>query len=87
MPTKASTVPAYTARIQPIFNSRCIACHGCLGSPCNVKLDSFQGVERGGFGLNAYSSHFDDWLNARNVETRGDTAGWLDLTYYDAPER
>ncbi len=39
----------YVTDIQPIFNRRCIACHGCLGSPCNVKLDSFRGADRGGF--------------------------------------
>ncbi len=51
--------PDYLAEIQPIFNRRCIACHGCLGSPCNVKLDSFRGADRGGFGVNPYSSHIE----------------------------
>ncbi len=39
----------YMTDIQPIFNRRCIAFHGCLASPCNVKLDSFRGADRGGF--------------------------------------
>ena len=30
---------------------------------------------------------FYDWLNDWNFAKRGDDAGWLDLTYYDAPER
>ncbi len=30
---------------------------------------------------------FYDWLNAWNFSERGDDAGWLDLIYYDAPER
>jgi len=47
----------YQRDVQPIFNRRCIACHGCLGSPCNLKLDSFAGAERGGFGLNPYTNH------------------------------
>jgi hypothetical protein len=29
---------------------------------------------------------FYDWLNDWNFSERGDAAGWLDLTYYDAPE-
>jgi hypothetical protein len=29
---------------------------------------------------------FYDWLNDWNFSKRGDDAGWLDLTYYDAPE-
>ncbi|MGB5834104.1 MAG: fatty acid cis/trans isomerase, partial [Thiohalocapsa sp.] len=44
----------------PIFDRRCIACHGCLASPCNVKLDSFRGAERGGYGQNPYSTHIGD---------------------------
>ena len=31
--------------------------------------------------------HFYDWINDWNFKTRGDLAGWLDLTYYDAPEQ
>jgi hypothetical protein len=48
----------YQRDVQPIFNRRCIACHGCLGSPCNVKLDSYRGAERGAFGMNPYANHF-----------------------------
>ena len=29
---------------------------------------------------------FYDWINGWNFLQRGDVAGWLDLTYYDAPE-
>jgi hypothetical protein len=29
---------------------------------------------------------FYDWLNDWNFSERGDDAGWLDLSYYDAPE-
>jgi fatty acid cis/trans isomerase CTI len=52
-----SAAPSYTADVQPIFNKRCVACHGCIGSPCNLKLTSYRAVERGGFGQNPYSSH------------------------------
>ena len=52
-----SASPEYVTDIQPIFNRRCIACHGCLGSPCNVKLNSFRGADRGGFGINPYGNH------------------------------
>ena len=54
-----SASPDYVKDIQPIFNRRCIACHGCLGSPCNVKLNSFRGADRGGFGVNPCSSHIE----------------------------
>ena len=42
-----SSTPSYLDDVQPVFNKRCIACHGCLGSPCNLKLTSFRAAERG----------------------------------------
>jgi hypothetical protein len=37
----------YLDQVQPIFNRRCIACHGCLDAPCLLKLTSYEGVMRG----------------------------------------
>ncbi|MGZ3771047.1 MAG: fatty acid cis/trans isomerase [Bdellovibrio sp.] len=37
----------YLNKIQPIFNNRCIACHSCFNSPCQLNLTSFTGVDRG----------------------------------------
>ena len=37
----------YLDKVQPIFNRRCIACHGCLDSPCLLKLTCYEGLMRG----------------------------------------
>ena len=58
-PTAGAAAPSYTDDIQPIFDKRCVACHGCLGSPCNLKLTSYRAAERGAFGENPYSSHLE----------------------------
>ncbi|MGK2922501.1 MAG: fatty acid cis/trans isomerase [Methyloceanibacter sp.] len=58
-PDATTAAPSYTADIQPIFNKRCVACHGCLGSPCNLKLTSYRAAERGAFGENPYASHLE----------------------------
>lgn len=34
--------------IRPILNRRCAACHGCYDAPCQLKLTSFEGLDRGG---------------------------------------
>jgi hypothetical protein len=44
----------YTARIQPIFNSRCVACHSCYNAPCQLNLQSHSGLARGATKLNVY---------------------------------
>lgn len=37
----------YGAEVQPIFNQRCIACHSCLESPCQLNLQTYEGAQRG----------------------------------------
>lgn len=41
------TVPDYHQDIQPILNSRCVVCHACYDAPCQLKLSSFEGLDRG----------------------------------------
>ncbi|MDP3294819.1 MAG: fatty acid cis/trans isomerase, partial [Nevskia sp.] len=44
----------YARDIQPIFDSKCAACHGCYDAPCQLKLTSGEGVERGASKLPVY---------------------------------
>ncbi len=37
----------YHRDIEPILEKRCIVCHGCYDAPCQLKLDSFAGMDRG----------------------------------------
>ncbi len=37
----------YLSRIQPILSSRCVACHGCYEAPCQLNLESYEGLRRG----------------------------------------
>ena len=32
---------------QKIFNTRCVACHSCNNAPCQLKLTSYEGFQRG----------------------------------------
>lgn len=38
---------SYSHDVKPILNSRCVACHSCYDSPCQLNLSSFEGLERG----------------------------------------
>jgi hypothetical protein len=73
--------PAYGSQVQAIFDRRCIACHGCLGSPCNVKLDSFRGVDRGGFGENPYSTRLTADPRT-DMDAAKSTAEWRERGFY-----
>ncbi|NOR57468.1 MAG: peptidylprolyl isomerase, partial [Sulfurimonas sp.] len=37
----------YLKEVKPILDKRCVVCHSCYNSPCQLKLSSFEGVDRG----------------------------------------
>ncbi|MGE8177493.1 fatty acid cis/trans isomerase [Pseudomonas fluorescens] len=47
--TAQGTAPAisYTRDIQPIFTEKCVACHACYDSACQLNLGSGEGAARG----------------------------------------
>lgn len=51
LPPVAIKIPtreiAYLAEVKPLLEKRCTVCHSCYNSPCQLKLDSFEGVDRG----------------------------------------
>ncbi|WP_165668465.1 fatty acid cis/trans isomerase [Metapseudomonas otitidis] len=38
---------SYTRDVQPIFEKKCVACHACYDSPCQLNLGSAEGAVRG----------------------------------------
>ncbi len=37
----------YLDDVQPILAKRCVVCHSCYNSPCQLKMSSFEGLDRG----------------------------------------
>ena len=37
----------YMNEVKPVLDRRCAVCHSCYNSPCQLKLDSFEGADRG----------------------------------------
>ncbi|MCK0155459.1 fatty acid cis/trans isomerase [Alcanivorax sp. S6407] len=37
----------YQTEIQPLLEKRCTVCHSCYNAACQLKLDSFEGLDRG----------------------------------------
>jgi hypothetical protein len=46
---------SYSRDIQPIFSSKCVACHACYDSPCQLNLGSGEGALRGASKLPVYN--------------------------------
>ena len=38
----------FSTEVKPLLDKRCVVCHSCYNSPCQLKLSSFEGVDRGG---------------------------------------
>jgi len=37
----------YLIEVKPILDKRCVVCHSCYNSPCQLKLSDFEGLDRG----------------------------------------
>jgi hypothetical protein len=37
----------YDAEVRPILEARCVVCHACYDAPCQLKLGSSEGIDRG----------------------------------------
>ncbi|MGR8934488.1 MAG: fatty acid cis/trans isomerase [Gammaproteobacteria bacterium] len=38
---------SYWRDVHPILENRCVVCHACYDAPCQLKLGSFEGIDRG----------------------------------------
>jgi hypothetical protein len=36
------------AEVRPVLGRRCAVCHSCYNASCQLKLSSYEGVDRGG---------------------------------------
>jgi len=39
---------SFNEQVKPILDNRCVVCHGCYDAPCQLKLGSIEGLDRGG---------------------------------------
>ena len=37
----------YLTEVKPIIENRCVVCHACYDAPCQLKLSSVEGIDRG----------------------------------------
>ncbi|MBU1566304.1 MAG: fatty acid cis/trans isomerase [Proteobacteria bacterium] len=65
----------YMKEVQPVLVKRCVVCHSCYNSPCQLKLDSFEGLERGASKKAVY--------NARRLQTMEPTRLFMDAHTVD----
>ena len=60
----------YLTEVKPILDSRCVVCHSCYNSPCQLKLSSYEGLDRGASKKKIY--------NATRLKTMDPTRLFID---------
>jgi len=78
----------YTEEIQPIFDNKCIACHSCFNSPCQLNLSSYEGVSRGANQTSIYDfPKFKARKPTRLYIDASETKQWRKKGFYDVTKR
>jgi hypothetical protein len=44
------------SQAREVLETRCVVCHGCYDAPCQLKLGSFEGIDRGGSEAKVYDA-------------------------------
>ena len=73
----AAPAVEYERDIRPLMEGRCLMCHGCYDAPCQLKLDSYEGLLRGASHNRVYhSSRLTPDGPSRLFEDAQTTAAW-----------
>ena len=72
----------YWTEVKPILENRCVVCHGCYDAPCQLKLSSIEGIERGGSKAEVYATRIREAQPTRIFEDAHSVAGWREKGFY-----
>jgi hypothetical protein len=91
LPPVAVQIPSrpvdYLEEVKPILDRRCVVCHSCYNSPCQLKLSSFEGVDRGGTKQLVYhSSRLRTADPTRLFTDAASTAEWRDKGFFSVTD-
>lgn len=74
---------SFYKEVKPILDSRCVSCHGCYDSPCQLKLGSIEGLDRGASKQTVYDSlRLKAADPTRLFIDATDTEGWRKKDFY-----
>lgn len=77
----------YLSEVKPILDKRCVVCHSCYNSPCQLKLSSFEGLDRGATKEAVYnSSRLQTADPTRLFVDAQSTEGWRQKGFFTVTE-
>lgn len=78
----------YQQHIKPILETKCLACHACYDAPCQLKMQSADGIDRGASKLQVYDgTRLQNSTPTRlNVDAQT-TEEWRDKGFFSVLEK
>lgn len=69
--------------VKPIINNRCVVCHACYDAPCQLKMSSVEGIDRGASKALVYEgTRLTAATPTRLFEDAETTEQWRDLGFH-----
>lgn len=77
----------YLQEVKPVLDKRCAVCHSCYNSPCQLKLSSFEGLDRGATKEAVYnSSRLKTMDPTRLFVDAQSTEGWRQKGFFSVTD-
>ncbi len=78
---------SYYKDVKPILDNRCVTCHSCYNSPCQLKLDSFEGLDRGSSKEEVYATRLKAAEPTRLFVDAISTKQWREKSFSSVLEK
>ncbi|WP_047044481.1 fatty acid cis/trans isomerase [Vibrio mexicanus] len=73
----------FLTQVKPIINNRCVVCHACYDAPCQLKMSSVEGIDRGASKDLVYQgARLTAVTPTRLFEDAQTTQEWRDLGFH-----
>ncbi len=83
LPYDHSQSTYFVDEVKPILDNRCVVCHACYDAPCQLKLTSAEGIDRGATKAQVYQgSRLTATTPTRLYEDAFSTQEWRDYDFY-----
>lgn len=76
----------YLTDIKPILDQRCVVCHSCYNSPCQLKLSSYAGLDRGATKKKVYETRITAADPTRLFIDANTTKEWRKKEFYSVTD-
>ena len=88
LPTPLQSPVSFNEDVQPILETKCLACHGCFDAPCQLKMEVSDGLIRGAHPNSVYDgTRLSPQTPTRLGIDASSEQQWRDLGFYSVLAR